>query len=166
MKRFRKPQKKIIPIIDARKQALQSLKVVQPLPYEDPKKLTESAKWAIANHSKQVSEIADRYQTYTSPKTIPTAMQSKWKSVLNSFKRNFNKESQLVEAAKLRAKMNYQTEDETRLKSDQHSFSPTKSKGYQTQDSQPRRREQHSSIDFNLRDAIEQHALSVTAKQN
>ena len=88
------------------------------MPYEDPKKLAESSKWVIANHSKQVSEIADRYQTYTSPKTIPTAMQSKWKSVLNSFKRNFNKESQLVEAAKLRAKMNYQTEDETRLKSD------------------------------------------------
>ena len=88
------------------------------MPYEDPKKLADESKWVIANHSKQVTEIADRYRTYTSPKTIPTAMQSKWKSVLNSFKRNFNKESQLVEAAKLRAKMNYQTEDETRLKSD------------------------------------------------
>ena len=53
---------------------MQSLKVVKPLPYEDPNKLAESAKWRIANHSKQVTEIADRYQTYTSPKTIPTAM--------------------------------------------------------------------------------------------
>lgn len=129
--------------------------------------MTESSKQVIAKHSKYVTEIADRYQTYTSPKTIPTAMQSKWKSVLNSFKRNFNKESQIIEAAKLRARMAYQTEDETRQKSDQNSFSPTKSKGYQTQDSVvPRQRAQRSAIDFNLRDAIEQHALSVTAKRN
>ena len=92
--------------------------MVEPLPYVDPRKLAEATKVAVAGHSKQVTDIADRYATYTSPKTIPTAMQSKWKTVLHSFKRNFNREAMYYEAAKQRTKQNYFTEDETRGRSD------------------------------------------------
>ena len=140
--------------------------MVQPLPYVDPRKLAVATKQAIAAHSKQVTDIADRYQTYTSPQTIPTAMQSKWKTVLHSFKRNFQREAQFVEAAKQRAKQSYMTEDETRGRSDGVSYSPTGGRGYQTQDSPARKKPAQSTLDFNLRDAIEKHATSVTALRN
>ena len=93
-------------------------------------------------------------------------MQSKWKTVLHSFKRNFHREAQFVEAAKQRAKQSYLTEDETRGRSDAVSYSPTKSKGYQTQDSTILKKPAQSTLDFNLRDAIEKHATSVTALRN
>ena len=58
------------------------------------------------------------------------------------------------------------TEDETRGRSDGVSFSPTKDKGYQTQGSTVERKPAQSTLDFNLRDAIEKHASSVTALRN
>ena len=73
--RRRHPRDKFpFPLLDAKKQPLASWKVVQPLPYVDPRKLGEATKAAIAAHSRHVTDITDRYATYTSPKTIPTAM--------------------------------------------------------------------------------------------
>ena len=97
-------------------------KVTDPIKYEDPQRIMDRSTMVIGNHSKRISDVCSKDPHFTSLKTIPTAVFSKHKNVIKSFKRNFAKETEFY--VKNSSIGNYFTEDETKGTKRDYSHSP------------------------------------------